>query len=251
MIPKIIHQIAPKNRGKWHPVWNTCHSSWKGDYTFILWNDSDEIDNFIKETFPERFDFYQSLPLHIMKLDYVRYALLYEYGGIYADMDVYFYEDFYENLKSSICLLEPMTFLPDTNQVIMQCLMASSAKNSFWLSCMNECEKKTFVPENVVYSEQVMKNTGPGFLYEMYLKYHQLHEIQLLPSKYYHPSPVDYYEGMKTKHMKTQIWGSEAMDQLKIAFQQRQLNYQEGLHQLYKDIRGIDLNYYDYNIQFD
>ena len=46
MIPKIIHQTAPADKSKWHPIWEICQNSWKEnfpspEYSYKFWNDDD------------------------------------------------------------------------------------------------------------------------------------------------------------------------------------------------------------------
>ena len=109
MIPKIIHQIAPKNTDRWHFVWDKCWPSWKSKFPLhehILWNDDDDINNLIREMFPQYWDIYQQFPFHIMKIDFAKLCILYKYGGIYTDMDVYCFKNFESLLTHPLCLLE-------------------------------------------------------------------------------------------------------------------------------------------------
>ena len=58
MIPKIIHQVAPADKKRWSKEWFVCDESWnkiKG-YKRKIWNDRDDIDNFIKKYDPYIFD---------------------------------------------------------------------------------------------------------------------------------------------------------------------------------------------------
>jgi len=56
-IPKIIHQIAPIDIKKWHPLWKECQETWKlkfprPEYKYKLWNDEEDLENLIKNDFP-------------------------------------------------------------------------------------------------------------------------------------------------------------------------------------------------------
>jgi len=103
LIPKIIHQTAPENISKWHPIWKFCQDSWKSnfaseEYEYKFWNDDDN-DRFIKKDFPEYYKLFCDFDKDIiLKVDFVRYAILYKYGGIYADMDFYCSKNFYNIL---------------------------------------------------------------------------------------------------------------------------------------------------------
>lgn len=105
-IPKIFHQIAPKDKSKWHPLWEECQKTWlsnfpASEYDYRLWNDEDDLENLIREEFPSFIETFKSYPYKIQRIDMARYFILLKYGGIYADMDFYCYKNFYETLDQS------------------------------------------------------------------------------------------------------------------------------------------------------
>ena len=109
-IPKIIHHIAPEDQKRWHPIWVDCYNSWKtnfleNEYQYILWNDDNDIDSLIKNDYSQYWETYKNLPLHTQKIDFARIAILHKYGGIFTDMDVYCYQNFYEELTIKDCYL--------------------------------------------------------------------------------------------------------------------------------------------------
>jgi len=88
-IPKIIHQTAPGDISRWHPIWAQCQESWKRnfpDYEYKLWTDED-LDEFMESCHPDYYRMYKNYNLNIKRIDAARYFILKEYGGIYADMD--------------------------------------------------------------------------------------------------------------------------------------------------------------------
>ena len=112
MIPKIIHHIAPKFPNSWHYFWQKCYDSWKtqfSDYEFIMWNDKDDIDNFVKIHYKEHWNLYRAFPFHIMRIDFARLCILHKFGGIYADMDVFCYKNFEHLLTNEVYFLEKIT----------------------------------------------------------------------------------------------------------------------------------------------
>ena len=105
---KLIHHTAPSNRNDWHPLWIRCHHSWVNNHSgfeFQLWKDED-LDTFVNEKFPQYSKVYNNLPAHILKIDFARYCFLYEQGGIYADMDMYCYKSFYDELESDFTIIQ-------------------------------------------------------------------------------------------------------------------------------------------------
>ncbi len=113
----------------WPKAWAECQQSWKKhfpNYVYRLWTDED-IDDFINKRYPAFYNFFKSYDRHIKRVDAFRYFVLYEFGGIYADMDY-------------LCLRNFEHLLPkgkvSCNQggvdVYQNALMASSAKHPFW-----------------------------------------------------------------------------------------------------------------------
>lgn len=199
MIPKIIHQTAPKDESIWHPIWQDCHKSWKNcfpepEYQHIMWTD-ENIETLIKENYNEYYDTFCKLPLTIMKVDFSRFCMLHSYGGIYADMDLYCHKNFHKALKNDLYLLESF---PEFGEIVQNSLMASIPKHNFWIKCMNYTEK--FIEKNIEkYKENlqiiktdpnpkmlsrlncifVLNACGPKQLSLMYKKHKE--EIDILP----------------------------------------------------------------------
>jgi len=86
-IPKLVMQ-----------TWKTCEvpKEWKlgqasvkamfPSWTYILMNDKDMYE-FVRVQFPELFQGFCELPYTIQRIDLFRYLWLYEYGGLYIDLD--------------------------------------------------------------------------------------------------------------------------------------------------------------------
>jgi hypothetical protein len=56
------------------------------NYTHILWDDS-KVDKFIEEEVPEYKEMIQSFRNKFYLIDFIRYCILWKYGGIYIDCD--------------------------------------------------------------------------------------------------------------------------------------------------------------------
>lgn len=95
MIPKIIHQIwfnfknedidteLPEKMRKFHDSWINLNPK----FQVILWNDS-KAKKFVQYYFPELFELYNKYKHPIYRVDVFRILVLYQMGGIYADMDL-------------------------------------------------------------------------------------------------------------------------------------------------------------------
>ena len=136
MIPKLIHQTAPYKRSQWHPVWNMCQPTWKlhfPEFEQIIWTDSD-IDEFVKNNYPQYVDLYNRYPHILCKIDFTRFLILHKYGGIFSDMDIFVVKNFYDVLQpNGISILES-NYLKDGLQ---SCFMVSDKNNDTWIDVIN------------------------------------------------------------------------------------------------------------------
>jgi mannosyltransferase OCH1-like enzyme len=88
MIPNIIWQTY---KTPYPPIIaNDCIKSWivkNPDFKWYYFDD-DKCDRFIRDHFNDEFyEMYTALPLGVMRSDIWRMAVIYIYGGIYADLD--------------------------------------------------------------------------------------------------------------------------------------------------------------------
>lgn len=232
MIPKIIHQTAPTKVEEWHSIWFDCQESWfkhhpASDFHYIMWTD-ERIDELVRNQFPELFDMYIDLPIHILKIDFVRFLILYVHGGIYADMDMYCYKNFHDELTKDCYLVGSRM-----DEFVQNSLMASVPKSKFIKFCIDECVKriKTYdmvdvttpkVGVNPCDNEDLPFDTikireiaGPLFLGDTYNAYPNKDEVGILDWKKYNPWIQEYNDELRTKHMYTGAWGRETIDRAK------------------------------------
>ena len=223
MIPKIIHQTAYSNKEEWHPIWNFCHESVKKnfkEFKHYLWTD-EKINDFIKENFKEYYSDFLIIPFHIIQLDLFRYALLFKYGGTYIDMDMYCYENFYENLTSEINIVES-DCLDEFGQVeqVQNSLMSATPNNKFFKECFLEGLQRS---KKVKFKEKIHDNhfnikfvSGPILLRDMIEKFKKDYIINILPLKYFNTTNNYLYEKQhKVRHMASGMWGKEIKEMFK------------------------------------
>ena len=240
-IPKIIHHIAPKDREKWHPLWDQCYKSWKKNFQnfeFMEW-DEPQLDIFMNKYYAEFIDVYNGFPVKIMKFDFVRFCLLHHYGGIYADMDFYCYQNFYDDISdydnSIVELLYKEdhnsshlgrfvgSFDPHEDHVLENALMCSIGKTDFFYDCMKESESRfmkfkennpSLKPhEPIQISEKtnlifptylVLYLTGNSVISDVYRKC--CSKVNILDGIIYNNHSMSYDISYKTKHMHTGYW---------------------------------------------
>jgi hypothetical protein len=226
-IPKIIHFIAPKDRSRWHPIWERCYPSWSKhflDFEIKLWNDEEDITNFIYEKYPQHYNMFMEFPLHIMKLDFVRFCILHYYGGIYADMDVFCYKNFYDELNNSNYILHAPYGQPYMNgdNLIENALMISMKHSNFFSYCIEQCKekycgsikkyrKKLCFPLNQFEQILVGNTAGPALVNNCYNTYRD-NDVEILNGLIYNNHGMSYHPEYRTKHLLTGMWGTESFE---------------------------------------
>ena len=166
--PKIIHQIynfwdhkTPSNIKERINNWKLLHP----DYKYILWNKKKSRD-FIKKNFNWFLPVWDKYRYTIQKVDAIRYFILYEYGGIYSDIDL----DPVKNINPLLSKYGNKNILlyksPNTG-LITNDFMISKEKHPFWKNVWYELIKN----HNVDYYSKhltVMYSTGPLLLDHIY-----------------------------------------------------------------------------------
>jgi hypothetical protein len=138
-IPKVVHHIykedlSQANRDLWlNKIWYQSYLAWKTqfpepEYQHIFWSD-DKGDGFFKANCSKHWDMYQGLSVEIEKADVLRYCLLWQLGGIYADLDYEPLQNFYHRLKpGEVHLVQS----PYPHESVQNSLMASPKAHPFW-----------------------------------------------------------------------------------------------------------------------
>lgn len=195
-IPRIIHQTAPADKEKWHPVWEHCQKSWKEkfpNWEYKFWSDED-LDEFMKTKFQWFYKTWKDYPKNIQRIDSARYFILYEYGGIYADMDFECITNFEHELpldKVSIAespVKSKWWLYFGNTETHQNALMVSPAQHPFWLFVFNVLVDNK-EKENVLYS------TGPQVIIHAINKVPEM--VYSLPSEKFAPA---YDDDFKTLH---------------------------------------------------
>ena len=257
MIPKIIHHTAPSDSSKWHPLWNQCRNSWIKNFEGFehrLWTDED-IDELIHTHYPQYREMYDSFPVHIMKIDFVRFAIMHHCGGIYADMDYYCYSNFYDELTHSVYVVEN----PYGNDPIENSLMCSEPGHQFWVQCMDmsfERYKNTVTqfPHLLKDTKVISSDRQYGLKLRPYLVFYiagtnliatayrefGMHnpEVETLSALYYNNNDISYDPSYRTRHIHTGLWGSENQE------------LSDSLSSEYSNLRNIPIEDYDFYIDY-
>ena len=220
-ISKIIHHIAPKNKSRWHPMWEKCYPTWQQhfpNFEHKMWNDEEGIDDFVRETYPQYWQLYSDFPAHIMRIDFVRFCLLHHFGGVYADMDMFCYKNFYDELDTPLHIVEA----PYGEEFLESSLMISEPNHEFWIDCMelskqhfyNEVQKRNIkIPFNNDRATQyiIQSVTGPNLICRVWRKWVKTGKIKTLPGVLDNNHGMSYHPEYRTRHMMTGMWGKESV----------------------------------------
>ena len=112
MIPKIIHQMwkteeLPTKYQNAAAAWRAYHPDW--EYKF--WTDESML-KYMEDNHPDYLDVYNGFRYPIQRSDFFRYFILYDYGGIYSDLDMFPTENLEKYLTPDV-----VNFVPSMNAV--------------------------------------------------------------------------------------------------------------------------------------
>lgn len=196
-IPKIIHQTWKNSIVPEH--WKSSHEGWESleGFEYRLWTDEDNRE-LIATKYPWFLEKFDSYKYPIQRADAIRYFILYEYGGVYVDLDIapklkQFSKlfDFYED--DHVVLAKVQNNNDRGDQILTNAFMMSRAKEDYWKYVWSFLEKpfqkhkwKRFVSDRT-YHFEVLFTTGPGIISDSASTYEQQDKIKLIPSDLMQP----------------------------------------------------------------
>lgn len=112
--------------------WSESFRRLNPHYAHLLWDDIDNR-NFIAKYYPWFLSIYDAYPREIYRADAVRYFFLYQFGGLYADMDTECLRPVDPLFESGDVWLGRMGNDRHFSQSIPNAIMASRPFQEFWL----------------------------------------------------------------------------------------------------------------------
>ncbi|XP_074641134.1 uncharacterized protein LOC141898888 [Tubulanus polymorphus] len=106
-IPKRIHQTwntesIPGSQAKYVETWMKYNPDWE----YWFWT-AKQMDEFVSRRFPKYIEMFRNYPKYMERADAMRFFVLYEFGGVYADLDVSALRPWDEQLTRAHTLLIP------------------------------------------------------------------------------------------------------------------------------------------------
>tara|TARA_R110002020_G_scaffold190290_1_gene389789 strand:+ start:8521 stop:9240 length:720 start_codon:yes stop_codon:yes gene_type:complete len=180
MIPKIIHQIYFDLHNKKIediPLFKTSSEriqKLNPDYKYILWSE-DECNKLVKEKLPEYYDFYNSMRYKIQQIDYIRFVILYLYGGFYVDLDLINLKNLDNLLNQKFIGYTLRKFVPEHREFIQNDFFGVEKKFKLFKILMDLCEPNYNIKaSNKIYDSWkarfVLQTTGPRYVSKIFKK---------------------------------------------------------------------------------
>ncbi|KAL4232655.1 hypothetical protein ACF0H5_007343 [Mactra antiquata] len=198
-IPHILHQTykseqIPINFAsnlesflKWNPAW-----------TYYLWTD-DSARQLIQERHPYLLEIWDNYRKPINRADALRYVVLYEFGGVYADLDVEFLRPLDRVTMKYACIFptepfEHSAFRLGIPYLLSNAVMMCRPKHPFIAQMLQNLAK------SVVFLEQI-DVAGPAFVTYNFLVYNKIDDIYKVKSSNDSSSPYFYTGTLPEDHI--------------------------------------------------
>lgn len=202
-IPRIIHKIwhdfSKDGSGRAIPEkyminQNKCQQINK-EFTTLVW-DAEKCRELLETKFPWFLPVYDEYTYDIQRVDAIRPFILYEYGGIYLDMDVECIKPFGSVIQENS---DKIFIVEDVNKILSYSfnnfIIASPPKHRFWETVMDQLVKNRTKKSLFSKSLTVLNSTGPGLLEVSYSFYVRLgpdreKEFVILPKEKFNPCDI-------------------------------------------------------------
>jgi hypothetical protein len=170
-IPKNVHMTS-KSRCM-TPGFIANVYKWRMDGYAVYIHDDAAVDRLLSQEWPE-FPHLQLLAQHCLlkgasTADLWRYLVLWEYGGVYADLD----SAPGPRLQNSILAQDDAFFVVEQIGIMSQYFMAGSPKHPYFYLCVAICLERLLVLVNHVGKQNIPVTTGPGVVKVAMIKFMQ------------------------------------------------------------------------------
>jgi len=188
-------------------------------YEYLFFTDND-IENFLKEYYPDYYETFLKLPVTIQKIDFFRYIAVYHYGGFYFDLDIECFKSLDPLLKyDSIFGIDtnlggPMCFHPrftpycDENRTFFvgQYAFAAKKNNEFIKILIDNIHNNIDIIidryntlDDKKDLDYVYDTTGPDYVTQLYYDYDNIDTVKILE----HPESQTFGDYATHKYMGT------------------------------------------------
>ncbi|XP_060560095.1 uncharacterized protein LOC132720117 isoform X2 [Ruditapes philippinarum] len=173
-IPHVIHQTfrsesLPLKYARYAKMMYEMNPTW----TYYFWTD-DSARKLIKDKYPELLNDWDSFNKSISKGDFLRYVVLYEFGGAYIDLDVEPLRPLDNVTRKYACVIPTEPFehnvLIYDNQIFMNnAIMFCRPKHPFF-------KQMVYQIKDTLKYDDTTDGTGPGFVTRNFIRYNNIEE---------------------------------------------------------------------------
>jgi len=217
-IPKIIHQTwksqdIPTQFSYWIKSWVVLHPDWE----YWIWTDAD-AEQLIAEKYPDFLDIFRGYTQPIRRADALRYFVLYEFGGLYVDMDMEALTPIDSLTHKYSCFIgqEPYEHpILDTNfeKLLINALIGCRPGHPFM---------KMLIDSLPLYSIMwnYLDSTGPHFVTSVHRQYEMGQLMTNDPNDFVYVTPSEYFyptiDHLKLSHMFTLCSNTDSLSKLQV-----------------------------------
>lgn len=180
-IPRIIHQTwktdcVPEE-------WRMSQKNWSRmkqfGFEYKLWTD-EMNEALVRKKYPWFLETYLGFPHNIQRADAIRYFILYEFGGIYSDLDISPKKSFIKLFKMyenrGVALARTNSTMLYSPNLYTNALMMSAKKHPFWPFVWRYmCSRKKSAVDKVCRHFYILNSTGPSMLCVAVGRFRKLH----------------------------------------------------------------------------
>lgn len=146
-------------------------------YLFLLWTDK-KATKLMKNKYSKYYKTFTELKRNIKCVDFFKYILMLEYGGIYIDMDMVFVKPFDHSIfEGARVFLSKDEYYPIS---LHNCFLASEPKEKFWKLLLNKIKYYTPGLDSIINENlDVLYHTGPIMVMSAYKSYKNPKSIKI------------------------------------------------------------------------
>jgi len=187
MIPRILHQTwkpedLPEALQGYRASWMRHHPGWE-----CRLYDDDACRRLVKRWFPDLLSLYDAFPRAIQRADLFRYLAVFREGGLYADLDMECLRNHDALLEGAGCVFGVETLLSPRRARIMghgnrlriaNCIFAAEPGHPLIARIIEQVQRNGANPS---LAGEVIENTGPGMVTDVFHRHGPDPSVRLLP----------------------------------------------------------------------
>jgi mannosyltransferase OCH1-like enzyme len=187
-IPRLIHQLWRDEAipSRWQRAVDSVQRYHKG-WEYRLWTDSAMMDH-VRTRHADFYATFASMERQIMRVDVFRYILMYDFGGLYCDLDYEFLRPYDYGDAGAVLSLEYDEAFGDEENQIANYVFASAPGHLLWENVLADLYAR---PPRAPKPSDVCIATGPKLISRVYYRNAEHYRnVRLTPQPVFSPRRV-------------------------------------------------------------